>query len=74
MKAAKIERAVLGMPTAKRARLVRKILLSLEDLPQAELDKLWLDEAERRAADTDQGKTKLVSAAEVARKARALLE
>ena len=71
---AKIERAALDLPAAKRARLVRKILLSLEDLPQAELDKLWLDEAVRRAADIDEGKVKLVSANEVARKARALLK
>jgi putative addiction module component (TIGR02574 family) len=61
------------MPVADRARLVQKMLLSLENLPQDELDTLWLDEAERRAADIDNGKVVLVPADEVARKARALL-
>lgn len=74
MSTSKIERQVLDLSAPERARLVQKILISLEDLPQAELDKLWLDEAERRATDIDQGKVKLVSSSEVARKARALLK
>lgn len=68
-----LEREVLEMPAADRARLVQKVLISLENLPQDELDTLWLDEAERRAADIDSGKLVLVSADEVAHKARALL-
>lgn len=69
-----LEREVLEMPAADRARLVQKVLISLENLPQDELDTLWLDEAERRAADIDSGKLVLVSADEVAHKARALLK
>ncbi|MEJ5208743.1 addiction module protein [Denitratimonas sp. CY0512] len=69
-----LEREVLEMPAADRARLVQKVLISLENLPQDELDTLWLDEAERRAADIDSGKVVLVSADEVAHKARALLK
>jgi len=74
MNIANLEREVLEMPVADRARLVQKVLLSLENLPQDELDALWLDEATRRAADIDSGKVALVSADEVARKARALLK
>ena len=74
MSTVNLEREVLEMPVADRARLVQKVLLSLENLPQDELDTLWLDEAERRAADIDSGKVTLVSADEVARKAQALLK
>jgi putative addiction module component (TIGR02574 family) len=74
MNAADLEREVLGMPAVERARLIQKVLLSLEDLSQDELDALCLDEAERRAADIDSGKVELIPADEVARKARALLK
>lgn len=74
MDTSKIESVVLHLPVEERARLAQKLLLSLEDLPPAELDNLWLDEAERRAGDIDDGKVQLVPADEVARKARALLK
>ncbi|MFP5304208.1 MAG: addiction module protein [Gammaproteobacteria bacterium] len=74
MRTAKIERELLRMPAPKRARVAQKLLISLENLSEAELDQLWLDEAERRAADIDSGKVKLVPGEEVARKARALLK
>ncbi|MFT4179957.1 MAG: addiction module protein [Thermomonas sp.] len=73
MNTAKLEREVLEMPVDERARFIRGVLLSLENLPQDELDAMWLDEAERRAADIDSGKAKLVPYDEVMRKARALL-
>ncbi len=74
MDIATIEREVLHLPAAERARIVQKLLISLEDVPQAELDNLWLDEAERRATDIDKGNILLVPDDEVARKARALLK
>ncbi len=70
---ASIESEVLAMPTADRTALVCKVLPSLEELPQAELAALWLDEAQRRAAGIDSGMAELVPADEVARKARPLL-
>jgi putative addiction module component (TIGR02574 family) len=74
MKIAEIEKEVLHLPASERARIAQKLLISLENLSQPELDQLWLDEAERRAADIDQGKVQLVSADEVSRKARTLLK
>ena len=38
-----------------------------------ELDRLWLEEASKRAAQIDAGEVELISAEEVDRKARALL-
>jgi hypothetical protein len=47
---------------------------SLNELPPREIDRLWLEEASRRAAQIDAGEIDLVSAEEVDRKARTLLQ
>ncbi len=64
----------LQLPLEERARLVQELLESFEALPKSEVDRLWLDEAERRAAQLDRGEAQLVPADEVLRKARALLK
>ena len=68
-----LEREALNLPADDRARLVRELLASLDDFPSQELDRLWLEEANRRATQLDAGKAELVSGDEVDRKARALL-
>jgi putative addiction module component (TIGR02574 family) len=68
-----LEREVLRLPAEDRARLARELLDSLEELPPEELDRLWVEEASRRAAQIDAGEVTLVPAEEVDRKARALL-
>ena len=50
-----------------------ELLDSLGELPPKELDRFWLEEASRRAAQIDAGEIELVSAEEVDRQARALL-
>jgi putative addiction module component (TIGR02574 family) len=74
MDTATIEREALHLPVSERAKLAHNLLLSLENLSDAELMETWLDEAERRANEIDQGVVQLVSADEVSAKARALLE
>jgi hypothetical protein len=69
-----IERQALQLPLSERAALVHKLLLSLENLSEAEHEELWLDEAARRAAEIDRGAVRLVSSEEARRKARALLK
>ncbi len=69
-----IEREALHLPTSERAKLAQKLLLSLDDLSESELEQLWLDEAERRAREIDDGLVQLVPAEEVSRKARTLLK
>ena len=71
---ASVEEQALSLSAEDRARLAHELLDSLERLAPAELHKLWLDEAERRAGQLDRGEVELVSAAEVARKAQALLK
>jgi putative addiction module component (TIGR02574 family) len=68
-----LEREILKLPIEARARLARELLNSLEDLSAEELERLWLDEADRRAAEIDSGEAALVSSEEVDRKAQALL-
>lgn len=68
-----IEHEALHLPAAERAKLAHKLLLSLEDMPEAEMGEVWLDEAEHRAKEIDEGQVPLTPAEEVGRKARALL-
>lgn len=68
-----LEREALKLPVDDRARLVRELLDSLDDLPSQEIDRLWLEEASRRATQIDAGEVALVPGEEVDRKARALL-
>jgi len=68
-----LEREALKLPPEDRARLVRDLLDSLDELSAEEFDRLWLEEASQRAAQIDAGEVELISAEEVDRKARALL-
>jgi len=68
-----LEREALKLPADERARLACELLDSLDDMPEAEVDRLWLEEAGRRAAQLDAGEVELVSSEEVERKAKALL-
>lgn len=68
-----LEHQVLHLPASDRARLAHKLLLSLDGLTEAETSEAWIDEAERRARQIDQGLVELVPAEEVMAKARSLL-
>lgn len=68
-----LEREVLKLPAEDRARLAQELLDSLDEFPPQEIDRLWLEEASRRAAQIDADEVELVSAEDVDRKARALL-
>jgi len=68
-----LEREALKLPAKDRARLAQELLESLDELLPQEFDRLWLEEAGRRAAQIDAGEVELVSSEEVDRKAWALL-
>jgi hypothetical protein len=67
-----LEEQALRLPPTERARLAQELLESLETLSPAEIEALWVEEAEHRAREIDSGAVALVSSAEVERKARAL--
>jgi hypothetical protein len=63
--------AALGMDAPARASLAEKLLRSLEDVSEEEIDRLWLEEALRRDAEFDAGTAKARDAEDVFRDARA---
>ncbi len=68
-----LEREALKLSAEDRARLARELLDSLDDLSAEESERLWLEEADRRAAQIDAGEVELIPADEVDQKASALL-
>jgi putative addiction module component (TIGR02574 family) len=56
-----------------RAALAKWIVESLDELPEAEIEALWVEEAERRLSELEQGRATEDSAEQVLRRARATL-
>jgi hypothetical protein len=69
-----LKRAALGLPPDDRVRLASELLESLDGLPEQDANRLWLEEATRRAAQIDSGEVQLVNGDEVDRRARTLLQ
>jgi putative addiction module component (TIGR02574 family) len=68
-----IEDKALQLSEEDRAKLARKLLLSLDVLSESERVEDWLIEAQRRAKELDAGTVQPISAEEVRRKAVTLL-
>lgn len=64
-----ISEATMQLDLEDRTRLAGKLLLSLDEPSSAELDRLWLDEAERRLEDFRSGKVQGIPAEDVFRRA-----
>jgi hypothetical protein len=73
MKLEEIEAAALKLDPKGRARLVGRLLDSLETLSPEENARIWAEEAQRRLAALDSGALSSRSADEVLRDARARL-
>jgi putative addiction module component (TIGR02574 family) len=59
----------MSLPVELRAQLIDKLLKSLNP-SQAEIDKLWALEAEKRVADIDSGNVQLIPGEKVFKKIR----
>ena len=68
-----IAKATMQLDLEDRAMLAGKLLLSLDEPSPSEVERLWLDEAERRLEDFRSGKVQGVPAEEVFRRAIAEL-
>lgn len=68
-----LQEAALGLPPEERAALAEKLLSSLDEPSDAELEQAWLSVAARRARELDRGDVQAVSEQDVRRKARSLL-
>ena len=64
-----ISEATMKLDLEDRARLAGKLLLSLDEPSTVELERLWLDEAERRLKDLRTGKAQGIPAEDVFRRA-----
>ena len=61
----KIVDQALSLPADARMSLVEKLLVSLNLPVQADIERLWAREAERRVSEIDRGDVKLVPGEEV---------
>jgi putative addiction module component (TIGR02574 family) len=71
--ARELESRALRLPRRERARLAQRLISSLDPKMDADVDKLWLQEAERRLAELKSGKVVGIPAEKVLRKARSTL-
>ena len=68
-----LQEAALSLPPDERAALAEKLLSSLDEPSEAELERIWLSEATRRARELDCGDVQAISEEDVQQKARSLL-
>jgi putative addiction module component (TIGR02574 family) len=68
-----ITRTAMNLTGEERAELANRLLTSLDPTSEDEIAESWLDEAQRRAQDIDDGIVEPVPAEEVRRKALSLL-
>jgi len=68
-----IESSALKLSEKQRARLASKLLDSLERQRKYDVERIWLEEIERRNEELEAGNLELIPADEVFRNARKLL-
>jgi hypothetical protein len=68
-----VESEALKLKPEARAKLAQKLLKSLEDLSDEEIERLWIKEAVRRDAELDSGSATMRDAEDVFRDARTRL-
>lgn len=69
----KVEQEVLLLPSDERLALIDKLIASLNLPTQADIDKLWAEEAEKRIQELDEGKVQGIPGEEVFAKIRSNL-
>jgi putative addiction module component (TIGR02574 family) len=68
-----LESKALRLPRRERARLAQRLISSLDAEVDADVEKLWLQEAERRLDELKSGRVAGIPAQKVIRKARSAL-
>ncbi len=71
--ARELESKALRLPRRERARLAQRLISSLDSEVDPDVEKLWLQEAERRLDELKSGKVAGIAAQKVIRKARSTL-
>lgn len=65
-----LEMKAMKLDWESRAKLTERLLLSLERESEAEIERLWMEEAQRRLAEIRDGRVLPVPAAQVLRRVR----
>ena len=73
MRLKEIEVEIKKLDLKERATLAKWIVESLDDLSEAEIEALWVEEAERRLDELEQGAVTEIPAEEALRRARAAI-
>jgi putative addiction module component (TIGR02574 family) len=68
-----LEDEAMKLPPRSRARLARRLITSRDEPADPDAKRLWIADAEARAAELTSGKVKPVSADKVLKRARAIL-
>ena len=68
-----LESKALKLSRRERARLAQRLISSLDQERDADAEKLWLQEAERRLGELNSGKVAGIPAEKVIKKARSSL-
>jgi len=69
-KVEEIEREIRSLSDGDRMRLLRDLVADLDGNPDPEVEKAWLEEAQRRLQELQQGVVEAVPAEEVFKSAR----
>ncbi|MGB9128345.1 MAG: addiction module protein [Thiobacillus sp.] len=72
-----IENKALQLSQQERGELIRRLIISLENIPEdspESIAKAWDKEIARRVADMEAGRTQWIPAAEVMTRIRALID
>jgi len=68
-----IENSALKLDEKHRAELAKRLLLSLEDQIDEDIEQAWIDEINRRSKEVESGQVTLIPAEQVIEKARKIL-
>lgn len=69
----KLKAEIKKLKLSERAILAKSLIDSLDDLSEAEIEALWMEEAERRLNEMEQGSVDEIPAEHVFRRARAAI-
>ncbi len=68
-----LEAEIKKLPLKERGILAKRLLESLDNLSESEIEALWVEEAERRADELEQGQVTAIPVEESLRRARAAI-
>lgn len=69
-----IETSALKLDEKHRAELAKRLLISLEEKVDEDIEQAWIDEVNRRKAQIESGQVETIPAEKVLEKARNLLK